>query len=86
MNSSSMQAQGPAPKVIDASGLACPLPLLKLKQALHGMAAGEQISLIATDANSLIDIQRFCVIAGHQLEIIDQQNQRLVFLIQKKGS
>ncbi|RYY79156.1 MAG: sulfurtransferase TusA family protein [Moraxellaceae bacterium] len=73
-------------RILDATGLACPLPLLKLKQALHGMAADEAVMLIASDANSLTDIKRFCEIAGHHLEIINQENQRLEFLIYKKNS
>ncbi|WP_026470833.1 sulfurtransferase TusA family protein [Alkanindiges illinoisensis] len=76
----------PSHQIIDATGLACPLPLLKLKQALHSMAAGEQVVLIASDVNSLTDIKRFCEIAGHSLEIISQENQLFEFLIQKKNS
>jgi tRNA 2-thiouridine synthesizing protein A len=70
-------------KTIDATGLACPLPLLKLKQTLHGMAEGESVQLIASDANSLTDIKRFCQIAGHSFKVIKQDSQRFEFLIMK---
>ena len=50
------------------------------------MGAGQQVVLMASDANSLTDIKRFCEIAGHSLEIIKQENQLLEFLIQKKNS
>ncbi len=50
------------------------------------MEAGEQVVLMASDANSLTDIKRFCEIAGHSLEIITQKNQLFEFLIQKKNS
>lgn len=73
-------------QTIDATGLACPLPLLKLKQALHSMGAGEQVVLMASDANSVTDIKRFCEIAGHSFEIIRQENQLFEFLIKKKNS
>ncbi len=69
--------------VIDASGLPCPMPLLKLKQALHGLSANDAVHLIATDPNSQIDILRFCQIAGHQVQLIHQQEQRFEFLIHK---
>ena len=72
-------------QTIDATGLACPLPLLKLKQALHSMGAGEQVVLMASDANSVTDIKRFCEIAGHSFEITRQENQLFEFLIQKKN-
>lgn len=45
---------------IDASGLNCPLPLLKLKQALHQVQTNDIIYLITTDTNSPTDIHRYC--------------------------
>lgn len=69
--------------VIDASGLPCPMPLLKLKQALHGLAANNSVLLIATDPNSQTDIIRFCQIAGHRVELITQREQYFEFLIHK---
>lgn len=50
------------------------------------MGAGEQVVLMASDANSLTDIKRFCEIAGHSFEIIRQENQLIEFLIKKKNS
>lgn len=69
--------------LIDASGLPCPMPLLKLKQALHRLSAHDAVRLIATDPNSQIDILRFCQIAGHQVQLVKQQEQCFEFLIHK---
>lgn len=69
--------------LIDASGLPCPMPLLKLKQALHRLSATDAVRLIATDPNSQIDILRFCQIAGHQVQLVKQQEQCFEFLIHK---
>ena len=69
--------------LIDASGLPCPMPLLKLKQALHRLSTHDAVRLIATDPNSQIDILRFCQIAGHQVQLVKQQEQRFEFLIHK---
>ncbi len=69
--------------VIDASGLPCPMPLLKLKQALHKLSASQTVLLIATDPNSQTDILRFCQIAGHDVQLIKQEQQRFEFLIHK---
>ncbi len=69
--------------LIDASGLPCPMPLLKLKQALHRLSANDAVRLIATDPNSQIDILRFCQIAGHQVQLLKQQEQCFEFLIHK---
>lgn len=58
----------PPCKVVDASGLTCPLPLLRLKVALRELAAGDTVQLITTDPNSGRDIARFCEVGRHQLQ------------------
>lgn len=57
----------PAARLVDARGLHCPLPLLRLRQALHLMQIGERVRLLASDPNSQTDIQRYCERAGQQL-------------------
>lgn len=57
-----------APDVeLDATGLNCPLPLLKAKMALNKMASGEVLKVIATDAGSKRDFRTFAKLAGHAL-------------------
>lgn len=50
---------------IDASGLLCPLPVLRLRKRLRSLASGEEITLIATDPAAVIDVPHFCNQAGH---------------------
>lgn len=50
---------------IDASGLLCPLPVLRLRKKLEGLAAGAEVVLIATDPAAVIDVPHFCNQAGH---------------------
>ena len=52
---------------LDASGLNCPLPLLKAKMALNPMASGAVLKVIATDAGSQRDLRTFAQLAGHTL-------------------
>lgn len=52
---------------LDASGLDCPLPLLKAKQALNRLAAGERLSVTTTDAGSVRDFKVFCELSGNLL-------------------
>ncbi|EIK98214.1 SirA family protein [Pseudomonas sp. M47T1] len=52
---------------LDASGLNCPLPLLKAKMELNRLSAGAVLKVIATDAGSQRDFQTFARLAGHQL-------------------
>lgn len=53
--------------MLDARGLACPMPLLKLKQQLNRMQPGERICVEATDAGSLRDFDAFCRQAKHSI-------------------
>ena len=53
--------------LIDARGLLCPLPVLRLRKLLLGQAPGAQVRLWATDAMALVDIPHFCEGAGHRL-------------------
>ncbi len=53
--------------LVDASGLSCPLPLLKAKLALNGLASGQTLKVIATDAGSQRDFRTFARLTGHTL-------------------
>ena len=50
---------------LDARGLLCPLPVLRLRKALLAMPAGATIRLIATDRMAMVDVPHFCGQAGH---------------------
>lgn len=50
--------------VINARGLACPMPLLKTKLALRDISAGDSLYLLADDKNSMTDIVAFCTKQG----------------------
>ncbi|WP_134678563.1 sulfurtransferase TusA family protein [Paracoccus ravus] len=52
---------------IDARGLLCPLPVLKLRKALIPLAPGAQVQMIATDRAARIDVPHFCAESGHHL-------------------
>ena len=53
--------------VIDARGLLCPLPVLRLRKVLLEQPAGARVRLWASDAMALVDVPHFCDGAGHRL-------------------
>ena len=53
--------------LLDATGLNCPLPLLKAKMELNRLASGEVLKVIATDAGSQRNFRTFARLAGHEL-------------------
>ena len=56
-----------ADQLLDAKGLNCPLPILKAKKALKGMAAGQVLEIQATDPGSVADFAAFCNQTGNEL-------------------
>lgn len=69
---------------LDARGLRCPMPLLKLKQALHGMAAGDEIEVRTSDPGSVRDFQAFLRQSGHHLLDMEEGEKEFFFRIRKK--
>ncbi|MBW6506297.1 MAG: sulfurtransferase TusA family protein [Rhodobacteraceae bacterium] len=55
---------------IDATGLLCPLPVLKARKRLASLAPGQVLRLLATDPAAVLDVPHYCSEAGHAL--IDQ--------------
>ena len=75
----------PSPVVLDASGLNCPMPLLKAKKALNELAAGALLRVIATDPGSVRDFEVFSRQSGHALLESKQSEGRFEYLLRKKG-
>ncbi len=52
-------------ETLDARGLKCPLPVLKLEKRIDQLPAGAQLLVLATDPIAKVDIPLFCRRAGH---------------------
>ncbi|WP_025896990.1 sulfurtransferase TusA [Kordiimonas gwangyangensis] len=52
---------------VDATGLACPMPVLRARRKLDEIAEGELLLVIASDPASMHDMPAFCSMAGHTL-------------------
>ncbi len=53
------------PIEIDARGLKCPLPVLKLEKRLEDLESGAALIVLATDPMAEIDIPLYCRQRGH---------------------
>ena len=69
---------------VDASGLQCPLPLLRLKKAIMEIESGGVVKVIATDPAAHLDFGVYIDQAGHIPLKIHKEADRQVFFIQKK--
>ena len=54
-------------KILDATGLLCPLPVLKLRKHLKSMKIGDVVIVLADDPAAKIDIPHFCNETGQTL-------------------
>ncbi len=68
---------------LDASGLNCPLPILRAKKSLAGMSAGQVLHIIATDPGSVKDFEAFAKQTGNELMESIEDGGKFKFLIKK---
>jgi tRNA 2-thiouridine synthesizing protein A len=73
----------PGPMRIDARNLLCPLPVLRLRKALAGLAPGAEVTLAATDPMARIDVPHFCAEAGHDLLALTEAGEVMTFTIRR---
>ena len=53
--------------MLDARGLRCPLPVLRARERLSGLAPGALLELIADDPLVTLDVPAFCAREGHDV-------------------
>jgi tRNA 2-thiouridine synthesizing protein A len=68
---------------LDASGLNCPLPILRAKKSLNGMNSGAVLHIIATDPGSVKDFEAFAKQTGNELMESKEEGGKFHFLIKK---
>ncbi|AFL74110.1 sulfurtransferase TusA family protein [Thiocystis violascens] len=68
---------------LDASGLNCPLPILRAKKTLNAMASGQVLHIVATDPGSVKDFDAFAKQTGNELTESREEGGKFHFLIKK---
>lgn len=56
-------------ELVDARGLKCPLPVLRMEKRLAQLPAGARLLVLATDPIAKIDIPLFCTQHGHACDM-----------------
>jgi tRNA 2-thiouridine synthesizing protein A len=69
--------------VVDARGLYCPIPVLRLSKAFRGAPAGIVARLLATDPAAVEDVNVFCRERGHELIESRREGDVLFFRVRK---
>jgi len=68
---------------LDATGLKCPLPVLKAKKAMRSVAPGQILKILATDPDSPKDFRHFCATTGDELLSTVEHAGIFTFFIRK---
>jgi tRNA 2-thiouridine synthesizing protein A len=63
---------------IDAIGLVCPLPILRLKKRTQGLSSGTKIEFLTDDPSGRRDLQTLCKLTGHRIEWIREEDAGVI--------
>lgn len=70
-------------QLVDARGLLCPLPVLKLRKKLKSVPSGTLLQLLATDPAAVVDVPHFCMESGHELVEINDDGTATTYSVRK---
>jgi len=70
---------------LDATGLLCPLPVLKARKRLVALGLGDQLHMLSDDPAAVIDVPHFCAEAGHELTETRTEGKAELYIITKGG-
>lgn len=68
---------------LDATGLLCPLPVLKARKRLQALNSGELLTVLADDPAAIVDVPHFCAETGHTLVSSDSTETAQRYVIRK---
>jgi len=69
---------------LDCKGLLCPLPIIKTKQAMDTLTAGQVLRMVATDAGSVNDMQAWTRQTGNELLNHEESGRVYTYYLRKK--
>lgn len=70
---------------LDATGLRCPLPILKAKKRLHELEAGAVLCVLADDPGSVKDFEAFSRQTGNELIEFQELSKHYRFVLRKSA-
>ena len=65
-------------KQVDAVGLLCPLPILRLKKRTAGLERGMLVDFFTDDPSGRRDLQSLCELVGHELLLIEELDKGVI--------
>lgn len=68
---------------LDCVGLFCPMPILKTRDALKGMAVGQTLEMLSDDPASEADMKSWTTRTGHELVAVEKNASVFRFIVRK---
>ncbi|PKR77455.1 hypothetical protein CEY16_12060 [Halalkalibacillus sediminis] len=72
-----------ADKVLDATGLACPMPIVRTKKAIDDIDSGQILEVQATDSGAKSDLTAWTKSSGHELVDMKEEDGVYTFYVKK---
>ncbi|WP_070120456.1 sulfurtransferase TusA family protein [Bacillus marinisedimentorum] len=69
--------------IVDAKGLACPMPIVKTKKAMDKLQQGDILEIQATDKGATNDLTAWSKSSGHEMLEMKDEDGILTFWIKK---
>ena len=66
---------------LDATGLLCPLPVIRTQDRVATLKQGDVLSVHCTDPGALLDIPAWCRIHGHELLSTQESEEEVLICI-----
>lgn len=67
---------------VDARRLLCPMPVIRVQDAVKKSAPGDIISVVCTDPGTMSDIPAWCRINGHTLKRAEKDGNEYIFEVE----
>lgn len=71
-------------KVLDCSGMLCPIPVAKTAKAIKQIEVGQILQMIATDPGSPPDMAAWTKQTGHEMVDSTEENGKFIFYFRRK--
>ena len=68
---------------LDFKGLLCPMPVVKLAQAIKQIQVGELVEAVASDPGVMADIPAWARTSGHELVSLEKQDKVFKFVVKR---
>ncbi|MGG1698795.1 sulfurtransferase TusA family protein [Bacillus zhangzhouensis] len=72
-------------QLLDVTGLACPMPIIRTKKKMNDLAEGQVLEIHATDKGAKADLAAWAKSSGHELITQAEEGHVLKFWV-RKGS